>query len=310
MKLQLVDRLAELPYRVRPAARLTQWTWSLSPDERAAVTVRWPSRYQWPPAANMVETQKAGLENLGVLRVAETEQKFKGVIMLECVVRGRPHFVSLDLSDYHDFINWEAVEQSSLYFKCQYRRTGYNHRNIIPGGYMVTGNDYYKYYLPFRNQYVANRRVDVVGRFGYTFQGEIRRKAVKLLTDASDLNYLGTSGKVRYSRFIREAASARMCLQLPGNGPFSYRVVEFLGLRTCMVSIRLATELHVPLEPGVHYVEVADDLSDLVDKCRYYRDHDAERERIAQAGQEYFDRYLHRDQLATYYVRTMLDRLS
>jgi spore maturation protein CgeB len=115
---------------------------------------------------------------------------------------------------------------------------------------------------------------------------------------------------VRYSRFLEEVASARLCLHLPGNGPFTHRIGEFLGLGRCMVSLRFTTALHVPLEAGVHYVAIADDLSDLVDKCRYYLRHDDEREQIARRGQDFFDRYLHSDQLASYYVRSILDRLG
>jgi hypothetical protein len=310
MKLQLVDRLRELPYRVRPLRRAQSLSWPLTADDRAAVAITWPDTYGWPPLAGIVETVKAGLSRTGVLRVGSTEQELEGVIMLSCIINGRPQFVALDFSDYHDFINEVALAKCSLYIKAQFRREGYSDARIIPGGYPVTGCDYYRYYSAYRRHSAAARRFDVVGRFGYTFQGVMRRAAVELLDTADDLHYVGSEGKVRYSRFIREAASARMCLHLPGNGSFTHRVAEFLGLGTCMLSVRFATTLHVPLEAGTHYVEIADDLHDLVDKVRYYRDHDEERERIARAGREYFDRYLHCDQLAAYYVRSMLDRLA
>ena len=131
-----------------------------------------------------------------------------------------------------------------------------------------------------------------------------------MLADEPEFGFLGAKGKVRYSRFLREAASARLCLHLPGNGPFTHRVAEFLGVGACMISPRFTTQLHVPLEPGVHYIAVADDLSDLIDKCRYYLAREEERERIASAGREFFDRYLQCDQLAGYHVRCILDRLG
>jgi hypothetical protein len=258
----------------------------------------------------IVETLKDGLMARGLIRAVPTPQPHKGVFMLDCFVDGRPHRVVVDYADFHNFVNEAALDECSLYFKGQFREGGYADSRIVAGGYTVTGRDFYRYCQPFRNRYATGRRIDVLGRFGYTFQGEIRRKAVAMLQAASDLNYVGTGPKVRYSRFIREAASARLCLHLPGNGSFTHRVAEFLGVGSCMMSVRYATALHVPLEPGVHYVLIADDLSDLVDKCRYYVANDEERERIASAGREFFDRYLHFDQLASYYVRTLLDRLG
>ena len=187
---------------------------------------------------------------------------------------------------------------------------GYEDDRIIPGGYPVTSKSYYKYYTDFRADDAGGRRIDVMGRFGYTFQAEIRRKAVRMLAATPDIGFVGVGGKVRYSRFLREAASARLSVHLPGNGPFTHRVAEFLGLGTCMISPRFTTQLHVPLEPGVHYVDVADDLSDLVDKCRHYIRRDLARERVASAGRDFFDRYLQCDQLAGYHMRCILGRLG
>jgi spore maturation protein CgeB len=127
---------------------------------------------------------------------------------------------------------------------------------------------------------------------------------------ANDIDFVGAGGKVRYSRFLREIAGARLSLHVAGNGPFTHRITEFLGLGSCMISVRFPLALHVPLVPGVHYVTCADDLSDLVEVCRYYIRLDDDRERIAAAGCEYFDRYLHCDQLAGYYVTTILNRLG
>jgi hypothetical protein len=308
--LQLVDRLAELPYRVRPRSRTRALTWPLTENDRSRVAITWPSRYQWPPTAPIVETLKDGLAKLGVLQVKSTAQRHKGGVMLTCAVDERPHAVFLDFSDYPTFINDAALAESDLYLKCQFLREGYGDDRIIPGGYPTTSCGYYKYYLPFRSKYATNRRIGVLGRFGYRFQGEIRRRAVEILAATADIDFVGSGGKVRYSRFLREAASARLCLHLPGNGPFTHRVAEFLGLGSCMVSVRFTTALHVPLEAGVHYVEIADDLTNLVDKCRYYLRNDEEREKIAKAGQDYFDRNLHCDQLASYYIRNILDRLG
>ena len=310
MRLEIVDRLAELPYRMWAGNRLSAPKGPTKRPDLDGLVVGWPTEYQWAPAANIVETVRQAFRRLGVLQFRAIRQDHKGVIMLECQIEGRLHNVALDYSDYPDFINESALSDCGLYVKLQWRKEGYQDSRIIPGGYPVTGLSYYSYYLPFRRRYANNREHDVVGRFGYKFNEQIRRKAVALLSEARDIDFVGSTGKVRYSRFLKEAASSRLCLHMPGNGPFTHRVAEFLGLGTCMVSIRFATDLHVPLEAGVHYVEIAEDLSDLVEKCQYYITHDEERERIASAGADYFDRNLNCDQLASYQIRCLLDRLG
>jgi len=308
--LQLVDRLAELPYRVRPITRPPVATWPLTGSDRGRVTIVWPSQYQWAPLEPIVEALKLGFTRLGILQVASTAQVHQGGVLLRCTVDGRPRAVFMDISDYPTFISQDALAECDLYFKCQFQAEGYGDDRIIPGGYPTTNGRFYKFYLPFRSRYAGDRRIDVLGRFGYRFQEALRRKAVGLLSAAPDIRFAGNDGKVRYSRFLREGASARLCLHLPGNGPFTHRVAEFLGLGSCMVAVRFTTTLHVPLEAGVHYVAIADDLSDLVDTCRYYVRHDEERERIATNGRDFFDRYLHCDQLASYHVREILHHLG
>jgi hypothetical protein len=309
MSLDLLDRLRELPLRLRPRATPAQLTWPLTEAERERVVIDWPSRYDWPWAGIIVGTLRNALRRRVRVRKASTPQTWKHVVMLECRIGGRAASVAIDYNDLPD-IDAAALERAELYFKLEHARGGYADPKIVPGGYTTTGIDYYRYYLPYRARYNHDRRIDVVGRFGYRFNGEQRRKAVAMLSAATDLHYVGNAGKVRYSAFLREAAAAKMCIDLPGNGSFTHRIAEFLGIGTCMVSVRHATVLHQPLEAGVHYVEVAPDLEDLVERCRYYAAHDAEREAIAAAARDYFDRYLHCDQLAGYYLRTILDRLS
>jgi hypothetical protein len=310
MNFQVVDRLLELRYRLRSSTRAKSPTWIVTAADRARVKITWPSTYQWEHARVFVGTLEGALARINVLRVAPTPQIHRGIVRMFCTIDDRPHIIAIDYMDRPDAISKDALAECSLYIKFQHKELGYADGRIVPGGYSVSSPHYYRYYRAFRKRSVDDRRIDVLGRFSYKFQGELRGKAVEMLSRASDIHFVGAGTRVRYSRFLREVASARLSLDLPGNGPFTFRVPEFLGLGTCLISPRYVTALHEPLVPGVHYVAIADDLSDLLEKCRYYLAHEEERARIAKAGQEFFDRYLHCDHLASYFLRIMLDRLG
>jgi hypothetical protein len=308
--LQLADWLAELPYRVRSSPGANISTWTVTASERARLQVVWPRSYQWVHAAGFTMSVRRSFERLGVLRSGSIPQHHRGVVSILCMVNGRAHMLAIDYSDHPDRINYHALEECSLYVKFQYCERGYHDSRIIAGGYPVAQLGYYRYYRAFRDRHAHRPSIDVLGRFGFEFQRELRVKAVEVLSSARDIRYVGAGPRVRYSRFLREAASARIGLDLPGNGPFTYRIAEFLGLGTCLVAPRYSTALHASLEPGVHYVQIADDLSDLLSVCRYYLAHEKERATIAKAGRDFFDRYLHSDHLAAYYLRALLDRVG
>ena len=310
VQVAIADRLGEIRCRFRPFTHADVLTWPLTELELSRVRITWPSSYQWAPAAIFTETLKAALAQRGVLQVRPTSQSFPGIVLLACTVDGQAYKVALDYSDRPDFINQEGLRESSLYIKLQFGTNGYPDPRIIRGGYPPSSRLYYRYYLALRKRFAHERRIDVLGRFGYRFEADLRHKAVETLAAAHDIDFVGHGARVRYSRFLREAATARLCLDLPGNGPFTFRLPEFLGLGSCLIAPQYPAALPVDLEAGVHYVAVMQDLSDLLEACRYYLAHDEEREQIARAGSSYFDRYLHCEQLGSYYLRSILDRLG
>lgn len=310
MQVAIADRLGEIRCRFRPFTHADVLTWPLTELELSRVRITWPSSYQWAPAAIFTETLKAALAQRGVLQVRPTSQSLPGIVLLACTVDGQAYKVALDYSDRPDFINQEGLRESSLYIKLQFGTNGYPDPRIIRGGYPPSSRLYYRYYLALRKRFAHERRIDVLGRFGYRFEADLRHKAVETLAAAHDIDFVGHGARVRYSRFLREAATARLCLDLPGNGPFTFRLPEFLGLGSCLIAPQYPAALPVDLEAGVHYVAVMQDLSDLLEACRYYLAHDEEREQIARAGSSYFDRYLHCEQLGSYYLRSILDRLG
>jgi hypothetical protein len=94
-------------------------------------------------------------------------------------------------------------------------------------------------------------------------------------------------GERAHAKLLRKS---KICIAPWGNHTITYRLFEGMALRCLVVaqSVRKAAFLDGGLEPGLHYVEVADDLSDLVDKVRYYLAHLPEAQRIADAGHQHF----------------------
>lgn len=305
-QLDLIERLRELPYRIRPVAHASGGRWPLSMEEVSRVRIHWPSSYQWPGTGYILESLKDAFEYLGVLKVENLEQKFEHVVYLICTVRGEHLRVTLDYCDYQDFINQEALAISDIYFKMMFRSKGYEDNRIIRGGYTVTRNHYYKYYKVFRESGNKRPQIDIMARFGFRFQAEYRQRAIDLLTSMKDVSVAGKAGKVRYSTFLREISQSKLALHMPGNGPFTHRVVEYIGLGACMISIPFETEIHVPLLQGVHYISIEPDLSDLREKVRYYLSNHEERRKIADAGAQLFDECCHCEHLARYYVSQLL----
>src|SRR5262249_18290776 len=135
-------------------------------------------------------------------------------------------------------------------------------------------------------------------------------EAVQLLSNQSSFHYEGGLSKVRYSRFLREVARSKICIDLPGNGDFCFRLIDYLAVGTCVIGPRHRTLLHVPLVDRKHIVYTQDDLSDLIELCMFYLKNDEARENICQNSRLFFDQYLQRDQLAAYYLSCCLRKFS
>ena len=88
----------------------------------------------------------------------------------------------------------------------------------------------------------------------------------------------------------RKLRDTFVCIAPWGNHVLTYRVFEGLACR-CLVlgqTLRDCAIVDDGLQPGRHYVEVAADLSDLVELTRHYLAHPDEAQRIADAGHAHF----------------------
>lgn len=115
--------------------------------------------------------------------------------------------------------------------------------------------------------------------------------------------YPGGPEKVPYRSYLFEVAQAKVCVDMPGAGDLTTRLVDYLAVGACIVRPAPSVRLPVKLVDGEHIVYCARDLSDLGDVCARLVGDDDERERIARNARDFFDRNLHRDRLGAYYVR-------
>jgi hypothetical protein len=285
-------------------------SWPLDARELETVAIRWPTAYQWPPAIGWAEPLFTAFKKFISVEVEQVPQPFRGVIMIQFLSGETTHDIAIDYSDY-PHIDEECAKKCSLYFKMQYRREGYPFEHILPGGFVPGHYSLYRFLLSLRE--IRDKRTfsyDVYGRFSLNFAKDVRQKATTLLASQNIFGYEGGSSTKRYSRYLREIARSKICIDLPGNGDFCFRLIDYFAIGSCVIGPMHRTILHAPLIDREHIVYASDDLSDLVPLCAYYLENDQAREQICQNSRIYFDRFLHRDQLAAYYLFCLLKKLS
>jgi hypothetical protein len=96
--------------------------------------------------------------------------------------------------------------------------------------------------------------------------------------------------KIHKHTHTRQLRRTQICVAPWGNHVLTYRFFEGMACR-CLVlaqSLRDCAIVDDGLRAGVHYVEVAPDLSDLVDLVRHHLANPAAAQRIADAGHDHF----------------------
>jgi hypothetical protein len=312
-----LDLWNELRWRsARPYATPEKISFPLDENQLRHSGIRWPRNYEWDGVRTFVQDLQVGLGRFVTVENAEIPQPYIGIVIIQVQVKGRLFDVVIDYSDYADIIQEEALRQSVVYFKMQFRADGYdsaryNTKKLVAGGYVPGASSLYSYVRSLRSAADQSAKVfDVYGRFGLRFSREIRRKAVGLLRAQTCFRYEGGEKRVRYSRSLAEASLSRICVDLPGNGPLCTRLVDYLGVGACIIGPRHRTILHVPLEDRQHLVYCTSDLSDLVPLCVEYLQSRDSRNELVRNSRLYFDRFLHRDQLAAYYLHQIFKAIT
>lgn len=277
-------------------------TWPVAPDLSRRLSVRWPTSYEWAPAAKWVDGLRAEISARVPVSTAEIDQRYEGAVLIEVEFDGRRHRVAIDYFDSDRLLD-EVVASCALIFKMQYRSGGYGNPRVVPGGYVPSRPHLARYVPTLRHLRDRSAPLyEVYGRFGITYATEYRRTAVQALSAQTRFQYEGSLKLLPYAAYLREAAQSRVCIDLPGNGDMCHRLIEYLAIGCCVVRPAPLTQLPVKLTDGLNIRYAQRDLSDLVDVCAELVGDPARATGIALAARDYYDRYLVGTQLAGYYL--------
>jgi hypothetical protein len=276
-------------------------TWPIDEDVLREVVITWPGIYGWGPFRQWGEPLRLALGRFATIQVGEVPQPYKGVISFTLIHRQRIYRINIEVSDYLD-LNEEAYDHADLHFKMQWGLDGYGERpRLVPGGYLTNHPNIYAFLPRLRAlRETATPLYDVHGRFGLSF--DFRRKALDILKASHAFRFFGGQSKVPYGSFLREVARSKICIDLPSYSPITFRLIDYLAVGCCVIGPPHLSRLHVPLQDGVHLAYCKPDYSDLEELCLHYLRHDSEREALVRNSRQFFDAYLHRDQLAAYYL--------
>jgi hypothetical protein len=301
----VAEAWAQRPPRYRDDRPLS---WTTAGCE--ALAIEWPARLREPGDAGWVESIRLGLAAHVTSTTTPIPQPWHNVVAIGVIRDGRRETVAIDYDD-ETPINPTALSSSRVYFKMQFAAEGYDDPRVVPGGFPPYFSSIFRMLTALRKE--RDRRAfdtDVTGRFSVGWATEIRTMALELLGQQRAFTFEGGSRPARYSAFLRQVARSKVGIDLPGRGPFCFRLVDYLAVGTCIVAVPHSAAMPVPLEDGVHLVYASPDLSDLVTLCAQLVEDDDERDRLAANARAYFDQYLTPRQIGAYYVRTLVDALT
>jgi glycosyl transferase family 1 len=286
--------------------------WMLDPASLDGLAFRWPRVTNPPDVGRMLAPVRRAMSHHVRLELADIPQPEGSVVVTELVGGGRTYSIAIDLWDRSSFFDVELVNRCFVYFKMQYRSGGYGIPQVVPGGYLTEKGTIYSY-LPYLRRLRDHQdfSCDVYGRFGLRFGAELRRRTVGVLSAQQRFAFSGGHKTVPVVSFERETARSRVCIDLPGqDDALTSRLISYLAVGACIVGPRPKNELQAPLVDRVHVAWTRDDQSDLLDLCEYYIENDDAREQMVVETRRFFDRYLHADSLAAYYLQTCVARLA
>jgi len=275
-------------------------SWELSPDLLKKTVVHWPRHYSWEGGWKWMEPLRLGFLRHVDLVTSDIEQPQGCLARILVEIDGEKFPITIDYSDYFQ-IDQKQAGVSLAYFKMQHHKEGYSSsNNIVPGGFLTNGS--LAYHLSDRLRRSGNKRYDVYGRFSLDFARGTRREALDLLIGQKDFDFEGGERIKSYGKYLRECVGSKVCVDLPGNGEICFRLIDYLCLGCPIVSVKNNVVFPEPLVDGEHLLFCKKDLSDMLDLCQEVLANQELRNRLSNGAKNYFDSYLHREQLTCFYL--------
>lgn len=144
----------------------------------------------------------------------------------------------------------------------------------------------------------------------------IRTQALTLLQDHFDCRNNGTTTQQTFRKYARkglfyleELARCKIVLNLRGAGWDTLRYWECPAMGAFMVTQKPAITIPNDFVNNVHVVHCKEDLSDLLDICRYYLQHADQRETMAQKAQLHLQQFhtdVHRAETVIQHIQSLL----
>jgi hypothetical protein len=303
------DRMVEFLWRREgdhaiPRERLT---WVIGSEDLRRIRFRWPrgSNIQSEGRRAMGNQIAAALKRFVPVEEAHLQQQYDKCINAEVIVDGHVHQMIVETSDYAP-LNERAYDESAIHFKMEFSKDGYGDRpHLFPGGYVTADAVIYKYLARLRRiRDELPPLYQVYGRYGLSM--EKRRKPLEMLRSTDAFEFYGGEGKVRYRGYLEEAARSAICIDLPSMSSVTWRMIDLLAIGSCIVGPPHTNQMQVPFVDGTHVAYCKSDYSDIISVCRRYLDDEVKRRDLVRQSREFFDTYLHRDQLASYYIHCCL----
>lgn len=307
----LLRRAVRMPHVVDLARELPV------PDTRGW-RLRWPDRYAWPPGARRLDALRSAFARFLEVRLQPASElnpyHHQGgfpVDRQDLARLGEPGFpksdhglageilrfdlgqrsirVALDYSDY-TVLSSEVLHQVVVLFKSA-AAPEENRERVVPVAFYAGADPrLLAVARTLQLRRPARKTIDLLGRFGAWTDAQEYRAALVDQVRRSPLLFVGGFGQLRpYAPYLQEVRRARLCLEVPGQGPTSYRLAEGMALGVPVVAARPRQRFPSPLVDRDHYLRIRDDASDVAEVCAAALAEPELLEHVGRQAARYFD---------------------